>query len=423
MKTVDWQWQASDDLRTKASGQIPGAVNSNVRLSAPVIFFADAQRARLIDVDGNDYVDYVLGQGPNFLGHSPQSVNGAVADAVKHGNLFGGQHPEEITAANAVLSAIGWADMLRFGMTGTECVQAALRVARATTGRRRFVRFAGHYHGWLDNVLVAVQDGEAGLASAGQLASHLDDSIMLPWNDLEALEATLAAHDDIAAVIMEPVMVNSGSIEPVAGYLEGVRAACDRHRVVLIFDEVITGFRLARGGAVERFGVTPDLATYGKAMAGGWPVAALAGRRELMEQFSDGTVNHSGTFNGSAMATSSVISTMAELDAGVYERVENYGAALQSEIVEIGRRNGLALRVQGPPAAFHVSIGEPGRILDYAQLQTVDLGRYAELSRVLATRGVWVTTRGTWYISAAHNDDDFSDTVSRMSQAVEVFQQ
>lgn len=415
-------WSRSEDLRLAAARDVPGSVNSNVRLSAPLIFFDRGAGARLWDVDGNEYIDHVLGQGPNFLGHAPERVNNAVFEATKRGILFAGQHPEELDAATAVLDALGWAEMIRFGMTGTECVQAALRAARAATGRTRFVRFEGHYHGWLDNVLVTVDDDGAALASAGQVASHLDDSVMLPWNDLEALENLLRSSPaEFAAVIMEPIMVNSGSILPQPGYLEGVRELCTKYGVILIFDEVITGFRVARGGAAELFGVTPDLATYGKAMAGGWPVAAIAGRRDLMEPFGTGKVNHSGTFNGSVLATSAVIATLPELSDEVYASIEAYGTELAELIRRFGRDYSLPLRVQGPPAALHVSFGADTPVIDYRHMQTLDLKRYADLSRVLARHGIWAAARGTWYVSSAHGRDEMNDTVSRLESALEEF--
>ncbi len=416
-------WSRSEGLSALAAREVPGSVNSNVRLAAPLIFFDRAAGARLWDVDGNDYVDYILGQGPSFLGHAPQGINGEVANAVSRGNLYAGQHPDEVEAASAMLSAIGWADMIRFGMTGTECVQAALRVARAATGRDLFVRFEGHYHGWIDNVLVAIQDGKPVPASKGQLASHLADSVMLPWNDLAALDALLRDRPaDFAAVIMEPIMVNSGSIPPQPGYLEGVRELCTRYGVVLIFDEVITGFRVSRGGAAELYGVTPDLATYGKAMAGGWPVAALAGRRDIMELFGTGVVNHSGTFNASVMATSAVLATLKELESDdVYARVEEYSAQLQELLLATARDHGVSLHVQGPPAALHVSFGSPEPVLDYRQMQTLDLARYAAFSRVLARHGIWTAARGTWYVSSAHGPAEYTDTQERFTRALEEF--
>lgn len=421
---VPYPTHGSDALRSRAVTSLPGGVNSNVRLLGPPIFFDRAKGSRLIDVDGNEYIDYLLGQGPNFLGHAPDAVLDAVDAASRKGMVYGAQHLYELEAAEAILAAIGWADQVRIGLSGTEMVQAGLRLARAVTGRTRFVRFAGHYHGWLDNVLVKVEDGEARPASAGQMAAHLSDSIMLPWNDLETLETTLADRgDEIAAVLMEPVMLNAGSIEPADGYLEGVRAACDRHGVVLIFDEVISGFRVALGGAAERYGVTPDLATYGKAMAGGWPVAALAGRRDMMERFGTGEVNHSGTFNASVMACAAVVAAIGELtESPPYARLETIGGQLMDGLSDLAAGHGLELNVQGLPMAFHAGIGA-GPVRSYADLARLDADRYRALTGAFIDHGVWLAGRGIWYVSAAHSQADVDETLERVDRAMKAFTQ
>lgn len=412
---------ASQKLRERAVARLPGGVNSNVRLVAPPVFFASGQGAMLTDVDGNDYVDYLLGQGPNFLGHGNRTINDAVAMACSHGMVFGAQHPLEVDAAEAVCEALGWAEMIRFAMTGTEAVQAALRVARAATGRPRFIRFEGHYHGWLDNMLIATDgDGVTGPASVGQVAAHLDDSIILQWNDLDLLADTLARRaDEVAAVIMEPIMLNTGSIEPVPGYLQGVRDLCTSHGVVLVFDEVITGFRLALGGAAEHFGVAPDLGTYGKAMAGGWPVAAVAGRAELMERFGTGEVNQSGTFNASVMAGAAVAATMDVLrSAPPYERVRAFGNELSEKLRALAASHGVPLRVQGPPMAFHASFGDDGPVRNPRQLAGLRLADYAHFTRVAAEHGVWLAGRGVWYVSAAHGPAELELTMERIDEAL-----
>lgn len=414
---------SSQELNERAAEIAPGGVNSNVRLLGPRVFFDHGKGSRLVDVDGNEYVDYLLGQGPNFLGHAPDDILDAVDAACRRGMVFGAQHDLEILAGERMLEAIQWADRIRFGLSGTEAVQAALRLARAVTGRTRFLRFAGHYHGWLDNVLAGVgPDGEAVVASAGQMASHLDDSIMIPWNDLEAVEAALDEHgEDIAAIIMEPVMLNAGSIEPRIGYLEGVRAACDAHGVVLIFDEVIAGFRVALGGAAERFGVIPDLATYGKAMAGGWPVSALAGKAEYMERFGTAEVNHSGTFNASVMACAATAATVQRLiDDPPYLALDERGERLKSGLRGLAADHGLDLAVQGLPMAFHVSFGR-GPVETYGELQNLDLARYGEFSSVLVDHGIWVTGRGIWYVSAVHSEADIDETLNRADAAMKAF--
>ena len=407
----------SSQLHSRAISTIPGGVDSNIRLDAPKVFFARGQGAWLWDVDGNAYVDYLLGQGPAFLGHAPVTVLEAVEKASRLGMVFGAQTSLEVEAAERLLGATRWPDMVRFGLTGTEMVQAALRLARAATGRSMVVRFEGHYHGWLDNVLVSVTDGVIGPASEGQLPSALRDSYVLPWNDIGALDSLFAEHpDDIAAVIMEPIMVNTGSVMPRSGYLEAVRALCDANGAILIFDEVITGFRVALGGAVEHLGVTPDLATYGKAMAGGWPVAALAGRRALMERFGTGRVNHSGTFNANVMSCAATIATIDALVADPpYARLEQLGTALMNGLAELGATAGIPLNVEGPPMAFHASIGEPAVAHDYRDSVRRDRARYAALARRLAAAGVWVAGRGIWYLSAAHGDREIEVALERVS--------
>lgn len=409
----------SQRLRERAARSIPGGVNSNIRLAAPPVFFERASGATMWDADGRDYLDYVLGQGPHFLGHACQPVNAAVAQACGSGMLFGASHRLEVEAAERVLAALGWAEQIRLGSTGTECVQAALRLARAVTGRRRFIRFNGHYHGWLDNVLIG-PDPAAPQATDGQLADHLGDSVILEWNDLEALAAALREHGDtICAVLMEPVMVNTGGIEPLPGYLQRVRELCDRHQVPLIFDEVITGFRLARGGAVERYGVVPDLAIYGKAIGGGWPVAAVAGRADLMELFGTGRVTHAGTFNGSLMAAAAVVATQRLLDDDPpYQRVATFGTSLQKGLADIAGRHGLALHLQGPPSAFHASLGPPLAVHNVPTLQRLDLAGYAELTGDLVRHGLWVMRRGIWFVSAAHGDRELSATLERFDAAL-----
>jgi glutamate-1-semialdehyde 2,1-aminomutase len=409
----------SDELRKRALQRTPGGVHSNVRLNGSQDFIRCGQGAWLYSVDGQDYVDYLLGQGPNFLGHAPEQVVSAVFQACRDGVIYGGQHELEVRAAELVCDAVGWADMIRFSMTGTEAVQAAFRLARAVTGRQKIIRFEGHYHGWLDNVLISDRDGRWGTASSGQLASHLDDSIVLPWNDLDHLEDALEWHgDQVAAVIMEPIMINAGVIEPQPGYLDGVRKLCYKHGAVLIFDEVISGFRLGLGGGAARYGVTPDLATYGKAIAGGFPVAALVGRTDLMMRFGTGEVNHSGTFNSSVMATAAVVATLTSLiDDPPYDRVAEHGQALMNGLREIGAEHSLPLRVSGLPPAFHVSFGD-AEVTDYRTLQQLDLARYAKLASTLIDHGLWVAGRGVWYVSASHGPRELDAALTRFDKAL-----
>lgn len=411
----------SAQLAVQARSLTPGGVHSNVRLAGAPVFFDRGEGAWLYDVDGNDYVDYLLGQGPNFLGHAPGRVTEAVARESARGSVFGAQHVLENEAGELFLDTVSWAERVRFGLTGTEADQAALRLARAATGKARFVRFVGTYHGWLDNVLVSTTGDEAAPASRGQLSHHLDDTYFVPFNDIDAVEEALTTHDDVAAIIVEPVMCNSAAITPDEGFLAALRRLCDQRGVVLIFDEVITGFRLALGGAAEYYGVVPDLAVYGKAMAGGWPVAAVAGRADIMDALTDG-VNHSGTFNSSVAACAAVIATLTELrERRPYEAVHAYGSQLMDAIVRAGAARGLPLRAQGVPMAFHVSFGPPDRLRDHAATERVlDRARYAEFSTTLIDHGLWVAPRGIWYVSAVHGERELAATLDRLDAALAV---
>ncbi len=406
-------------LHERAAAVLPGGVSSNVRLPHAATIFDRGEGCRLWDVEGRDYIDYLLGQGPAFLGHGERRVDDAVAAAVSKGMVYGAVHRLEIEATEALLGAIGWADQARLCVSGTEADHGAIRLARGATGARKIVRFTGSYHGWLDSVLADYSSTPPRIASRGQLPNSFDDTLWVPFNDLPAVAAAVS-QGDVAALIVEPLMCNHGVMVASDGFLAGLRALCDEHGVLLIFDEVITGFRLALGGAVERFGVIPDIAVYGKALAGGWPVAAIAGKRDLMSLIGTGVVNHSGTFNASVMASAAVKATIELLRADdPYPRLNATGTRLQEGLAQVAAAAGVPMRIAGLPMAFHVGFAEPGtEVLRLADLARLDLARYNAFANVLAKHGIWVAGRGIWYVSTAHTDADVDQTLERFAAAL-----
>lgn len=412
-------YETSEALFKRAKKSIAGGVNSDVRIGMKPLplYFSRGEGAMLYDVDGNAYIDYALGQGPLILGHSPPAVLDAVESAMRDGQIFAGQSELEIEAAELVTGLVPCAGLCRFGLTGSEAVHGAVRLARASTGRTKLLRFEGHYHGWFDNVLVGPSDDgdSASPMTQGQSPGAVAEVIVQPWNDLDGIEATFARHgDELAAVMMEPVMCNTGVIPPDDDYLEGVRAYCDRYGSLLILDEVITGFRLAPGGAQERLSVTADIATYGKALAGGFPTSAIVGRSDLMERFGNG-VNHSGTFNSNVISMAATLATLTELtrdDNAAYKRIEATGTALMEGLGEIVERLGLPVIIQGYPAAFFVGFSESGSFNDAATFaDAVDGERYERFALAMLRRGVRVLERGLWYVSTVHDESHVERTL------------
>ena len=407
---------------------VAGGVNSNFRLGmqpGPLVF-ERGEGAYLFDVDGNRLIDYYCGMGAMVLGHNPEGVRRAVKDQVDRGILFAGQAPIEFEAARIICERIPSAERIRFGSSGSEVAQAAMRLARAVTGRRKIIKFEGHYHGWFDNILWSTAPAldAAGPAdepmpvggSKGQDPSEADGLAILGWNDLAAVEARLAK-GDIAAVLMEAAMCNQGAISPAKGYLEGVQAACRKHGALLIFDEVITGFRLGQGGAQGLFGVTPDISIFAKAIANGFPVAAIAGRAELIDLFATGGVLHGGTFNAQPVAMAAMIGTQQGLTAEHYERTSVYGNRLQTGIRDILSEAGIKAQVTGFPLMFHVAFGLDTPARNYRDMARSDKKGYSLFALALLQRGVRVLERGAWFVSSEHNDDVVDATLEAVRDA------
>ncbi|HWX89009.1 MAG TPA: aspartate aminotransferase family protein [Rhizomicrobium sp.] len=402
-------------LIAENANHIAGGVNSNFRIGmagGPLVF-QRGEGAYLIDADGNRLIDYYCGMGAMVLGHTPRTVQQAVKDQVDKGILYAGQSEIEFEAARILCERIPSAQRIRFGSSGSEVAQAAFRLARAATGRRIILKFEGHYHGWFDNILwsTAPAQNAAGPQDApvlvpGSVGQDLIDAAgldVIGWNDLERLEARLAK-GDIAGVIMEPAMCNQGAIAPARGFLEGALAACRKHGSILIFDEVITGFRLGRSGAQARFGVTPDLSIFAKAIANGFPVAAIVGRADLLDMFVTGGALHGGTFNAQPVTMAAMVATQKALTPEHYEISSRRGVRLRDGIAAILKDAGIKAQVTGFELMFHVGFGLEAPARNYRDLLKADKALYVKFTHALLRRGVRALERGAWFVSSAHDE-------------------
>ena len=412
---ADMSFARSAQLVAQGANHIAGGINSNFRIGmagGPLVF-QRGEGAYLIDVDGNRLIDYYCGMGAMVLGHTPKGVQEAVKAQVEKGILYAGQSEIEFEAAQILCERIASAERLRFGSSGSEVAQAAFRLARAATGKRIILKFEGHYHGWFDNILwstAPAQDAagpeDAPVLVAGSKGQDLSDAAgldVIGWNDLSKLDARLAK-GDVAGVIMEPAMCNQGAIAPAAGYLEGAQALCRKYGAILIFDEVITGFRLGQGSAQGRFGVTPDLSIFAKAIANGFPVAAIVGRADLLDMFVKGGVLHGGTFNAQPVTMAAMVATQKALTPEHYERAPKCGVRLRDGIAAILKENGIKAQVTGFELMFHVGFGLDAPAKNYRDLLKSDKSRYVKFAHALLKRGVRVLERGAWFVSSEHND-------------------
>jgi len=419
----------SEALFTRAQKVLPGGVDSPVRAYRQVggtpPFITRADGAYVFDADGNRYVDYVGSWGPMILGHNPEPVRTALTAALKSGTSFGAPTELEVRLAEAVIAAVPSIEMMRFVSSGTEATMSALRLARGFTGRDLILKFEGCYHGHADALLVKAGSGAATLGvpdSAGVPADVARHTLTAPYNDLEAVKAQAAAHGErIAAVIVEPVAGNMGCVPPRPGFLEGLRALCDAHGIVLIFDEVMTGFRVAYGGYQSICGVTPDLTTLGKVIGGGLPVGAFGGRREIMERIAPlGPVYQAGTLSGNPLAMTAGIATLAALSApGVYERLEALGARLSEGLAAAAARAGVPVTLarQGSMGCMYF---HPGPVWDYADAARSDVPRFGRYFHGMLDRGVYLAPSQfeAGFVSLAHTEADIDATTAAAAEAL-----
>lgn len=415
----------------RASGSLAGGVSSGLRRSAHPypLYFSHGKGAKLYDVDGNVYLDYSLGWGPNLLGNAPAEVVEAVREVLGRGFTFGAQHELEYEVAEMLTRVIPCADRVCFANSGTEIVQVALRLARAVTGRLKFIKFEGHYHGWEDGVLQSYHPSAEQLLAAcespipvgmGQVPA--ENTVVAQWNDADSVSAAFAEHPgEIAALICEPLLCNSGCIAPQPGFLEFLRRVTEENGALLIFDEVITGFRLGLAGAQGFYGVTPDLATYAKAVGAGAPLSLLAGRLQFMQLIESGGVVHAGTLNGNLIALAAARAAVGLLmrDAGsIYRNLFRQGERLRDGMTSILRRHGYAVSSAGEGPVFHLAfIAAQPR--NYRDLLAADACKYRDFLLALLDEGVLPLPDGRWYLSTAHGDAEIDATLQAVARAVE----
>ncbi len=407
----------------RAARLTPGGVHSPVRafraVGLPPLAIAEAHGARLRDAAGQEYVDWIGAWGPALLGHAPAGVVRAVQEAASRGLLFGLASLPEAELAEKVTGRVPGAEMVRFVVTGTEATMSAVRLARAATGRAGLVKFEGAYHGHGDAFLVKAGSGAATFGvpdSPGVTAGAVGDTRVARFNDLGDVERCLLEPSVAAAVIVEPVMGNMGCVPPEPGFLQGLRELCDRHGALLIMDEVMTGFRVARGGASERYGVKGDLQVLGKVLGGGMPLAAFAGRRDLMSRVSPaGPVYQAGTFAAHPLAIAAGLATFEAIDAdpGFYARLEDAGARLERGLAEAARAAGCPAQVQRVGSMWTVFFsGTPVRSWDDAA--AVDRAAHAAFFRGMLERGVLLPPSPfeSAFLSAAHGEEEIERTLA-----------
>lgn len=430
--------EQSKEMLTESKKYLAGGVASSLRSSMqPTPLFAkEAKGVHVTDVDGNTYIDYLLAYGPLILGHAHPKLTEKITEAMNSGYTYGLQHEGEIRLAQRITELLPSADHVSLSGSGTEAVMLALRLARAYTGKRKVVRFHGHFHGWSDSIFTAFPTPDTGQygnhsgdgdqvqpGTGGQSEKSLEDVILIPWNDFDALESTLQNHgDDIAAVISEPVMCNSGCILPKVGYLEKVREMTSQLGIVFIMDEVITGFRFGPGGAQERLDVTPDLTTIGKAMGGGIAISAVAGKAKLMKLVESGEVSHLGTLNGNAVSTAAALTVIEELtrDQGAaFERMERYADQLVTGIRECLEKHNIPGLVNHMGPVFHMMFTNESTVDNFSTFQKRDAKKYTLFAELLLEEGILVRPSGLWYVSAVHEQKDVDETLNSVDRTLE----
>ncbi|MBI4906023.1 MAG: aspartate aminotransferase family protein [Acidobacteria bacterium] len=414
----------------EAEAFLAGGVSSSLRRKARPwpLYYDRGSGSRLTDVDENTFLDYALGWGPLILGHRPDVVVDAVSRQLERGLTYGAQHELEISVAKRLTQLIPCADLVCFANSGTEVVQLALRLARAATGRTRHLKFEGHYHGWGDSVLQSYHPSRQELehygglpVPVGQGQSLAGNVLIAEWNDRGSVErAFREGAGQVAAVICEPILCNSGCIMPEPGFLQFLREITEANGTLLIFDEVITGFRVHLNGAQGLFGVLPDLATYAKAAGAGTPLSVLGGRGEYMKLIAGGSVVHAGTLNGNPLclaAAEAALDYLAADGGAVYATMNVLGMKLRNGIERILCENGHRVVTSGVGSVFQLSF-MPQAALSYRDTLHADQSLYGDFALALLDEGILVLPDGRWYISTAHSEQDVNETLAAVQRVI-----
>lgn len=413
----------SENLYKESQKYLPGGVSSPVRKFEPYPFFVkEAKGSKLIDVDGNDYIDYCLAYGPLILGHSNEQIVKSIKEQLELGTAYGAPTENEIKLAKEVISRVPCAEMIRFVNSGTEATMSAIRLARGFTNRDKIVKFTGSYHGAHDSVLV--KEGESFNCipdSDGIPQKAVDNTLIVPFNDEDALLKLIEIEgSNIAAIIVEPVMGNIGCVEPKEGFLEFLRKITLENDILLIFDEVITGFRIAKGGAQEYYSVVPDIVTFGKILGGGFPIGAFASSIEIMKYIApSGNVYQAGTFNGNPISIKAGIETLNILNSSFYKTMEKKGNTIRNGLKDLVEDNSYELKVVGLSSMFQVYFNE-NEVINYEIAKKSNLDSFKTYFNTLLNEGIFQAPSQfeAGFISSAHNQEDLDKTLLAMDIAL-----
>lgn len=433
-----YTYEKSEKLYERSLKSLAGGASSSFNMkedSYPFLYFDHGCGSHIWDVDGNEYIDYLLGSAPLLLGHNPPAVLKAVKEQLERGWLYAGACELDFLLAEKLKEVIPCADLVHYANTGTEAVQVALRIARVYTGRKKIIKFEGQYHGWIDNVFFSIGSVREKWGdrkrpnivpmTGGQAESAGQDIIVLQWNDLDVVEEVLREHnDEIAAIITVPVMFGAGcGAMPKEGFLQGLRDLCTKSGVALIFDEILTGFRIALGGAQEYFDVVPDIAVYAKAISAGIPLACVAGKKPFMDMITEQKAMYPGTYNGNPIALAGGLAAISELqrDKGkVYQYLFHHGEKLANGLCEVADSYGESFLVNGIGPIMNTAFTERKTFTNYREACDQDIKKRERFAYELVRRGIRVGSDGQWYISAAHTSADIEKTLSVADEILKI---